>query len=78
MTPQTDALDDRGTTAGHAAEMLQKMLAAFDGSKDKLAVALGRTEDEISHALSGNPEAFDDDLVMKMRGIAKERGIGLE
>lgn len=78
MTPQSEIFDDRGTTAGPAAEMLQKMLAAFDGNKEKLAVALGRTEDEVSHALSGNSEAFDDDLVMKMRGIAKERGINLE
>ena len=78
MTPQSEMLDDRGTTAAHAAEMLQKMLAAFDGNKEKLAIALGRTEDEISHALSGNSTAFDDDLVMKMRGIAKERGIDLE
>jgi hypothetical protein len=78
MTPQPEIFDDRGTTAGGAAEILQKMLAAFDGSKEKLAIALGRTEDEVSHGLSGNSEAFDDDLVMKMRGIAKERGINLE
>ncbi len=77
MTPQANEFDERGTTAGDAARMLQKMRAAFDGSTEKLAIALGRTEEEIQHALSGNAEAFDDDMVMKMRGIAKERGIEL-
>lgn len=77
MTPPTDTFDEQGTTAGQAATMLQKLLYAFENDKEKLAVALGRTQDEIAHALSGNSEAFDDDLVMKMRGLAQQRGIEL-
>ena len=77
MIPQTDGLDDQGTQPGEAAQMLQKLAAAFDHDNEKLAVILGRTTDEITHALSGNAEAFDDDLVMKMRGIAKERGFDI-
>ncbi len=78
MTPETDALDERGTTPGQATEMLQKLLHAFDKDKEKLAVALGRNEEEMAHALAGNSEAFDDDLVMKMRGLAQQRGVNLE
>jgi DNA-nicking Smr family endonuclease len=78
MTPQANQLDDHGTTAGQAAQMLQKMLAAFDKDPAKVAIAMGRSQDEIEHALSGNADAFDDDFVMKMRGIAKERGIEIE
>lgn len=77
MTPQTEKFDEQGTTSGQAAQMLQKLLQAFDNDKEKLAVALGRTQDEMSHALSGNSDAFDDDLVMKMRGLAQQRGIEL-
>lgn len=75
MTPEPEKFDEQGTTAGAAAQMLQKLLHAFDNSKEKLAVALGRSEDEITHALSGNAEAFDDDLVLKMRNLAQIRNI---
>jgi hypothetical protein len=77
MTPQTEKFDEQGTTTGQATEMMQKLLHAFDNDKEKLAVALGRTQDEMAHALSGNSDAFDDDLVMKMRGLAQQRGIEL-
>jgi hypothetical protein len=75
MTPQTGKLDEQGTTVTQATEMLQKLLHGFDNNKETLAVVLGRSKDEIEHALSGNSEAFDDDLVMKMRGIAQQRNI---
>ncbi len=75
MTPEAEQFDEQGTTAGAAAQMLQKLLHAFDNDKEKLAVVLGRTTDEVTHALSGNAEAFDDDLVMKMRGVAQQRNI---
>lgn len=77
MTPDAGKFDELGTNAGDAAQMLQKLLHAFDNDKEKLAVALGRTQDEMTHALSGNAEAFDDDLVMKMRGLALIRNIEL-
>jgi hypothetical protein len=37
---------------------------------------MGRPEDELQRFLSGE-EPIDDDFVMKMRGIAKERGVEL-
>ena len=78
MATERSALDERGTTPEQAAEIAQKLLRAFDNDKEKLAVALGRDEEDVAHALSGNSEAFDDDLVIKMRGLAQQRGINLE
>lgn len=76
MQPEVGKLDSDGTTTGGATQMLQRMLKeGFEGDVKLLAIALGRSQDEVEHALSGNSEAFDDDMVMKMRGIAKERGI---
>ena len=76
MQPEAGKLDDRGTTAGDAARMLQNMLKdGFEGDVKLLAIAMGRSQEEIEHALSGNADAFDDDMVMKMKGIAKERDI---
>ena len=78
MTPETGKLDSDGTTAGGATQMMQKLLnEGFDRDPKTLAIALGRSQEEVENALSGNAEAFDDDLVIKMRGIAKERGIEL-
>ena len=76
MQPEAGKLDDQGTTAGDAARMLQNMLKeGFEGDVKLLAIAMGRSQEEIEHALSGNADAFDDDMVMKMKGIAKERDI---
>ena len=76
MQPEVGKLDDQGTTAGDAARMLQNMLKeGFEGDVKLLAIAMGRSQEEIEHALSGNADAFDDDMVMKMKGIAKERDI---
>ena len=76
MQPETGKLDDQGTTAGSATQMLQRLCReGFEGDAKLLAIALGRSQDEVEHALSGNADAFDDDMVMKMKGIAKERGI---
>lgn len=76
MQPEAGKLDDQGTTASDAARMLQNMLKeGFEGDVKLLAIAMGRSQEEIEHALSGNADAFDDDMVMKMKGIAKERDI---
>jgi hypothetical protein len=41
-----------------------------------LAVALGRPVEEVQGWMAGDTdEPVDDDIVMKARGIAKERGI---
>lgn len=77
MTPQENKLDDHGTTTEQARAMLQKLRDdAFEASDEKVAVALGRTEQEITDTLHGNAE-FDDDLLMKVRGIAQQRGVDL-
>jgi hypothetical protein len=49
----------------------------FDSSDEQLAVALGRPIEEVS-AWTGGAEPVDDDVIMKARGIAKERGISIE
>jgi hypothetical protein len=78
MQPEMEKFDDQGTTAGSATQMLQRLLnEGFERDVKLLAIALGRSQEEVEHALSGNAEAFDDDLMMKMKGIAKERGIEL-
>lgn len=49
----------------------------FGGSVSEAAVVLGRTPEELEAMLNGD-EPVDDDLEMKIRGVAQERGIGLE
>ncbi|MEP6707578.1 MAG: hypothetical protein ABJC05_08665 [Pyrinomonadaceae bacterium] len=51
--------------------------AGFEGSNEKLAIALGRSVEEVLGS-TGGAETVDDDVVMKARGIAKERGIEIE
>lgn len=53
------------------------MIEGFDGNTAELALVLGRTPDEIGNILDGS-EPVDDDLAMKVRGIAQERGISIE
>jgi plasmid maintenance system antidote protein VapI len=79
MTPQqNDALDERGTTPAQARTMIEKLRDnAFDGSDEKLAVALGRTQQEISDILQSET-GLDDDLIMKVRGIAQQRNVNIE
>jgi hypothetical protein len=43
----------------------------------KFAVALGRPVEEVSAWMAGT-EPPDDDIIMKARGIARERGIEIE
>jgi hypothetical protein len=46
----------------------------FDGDNEKLAVALGRSIQQVQGWIDGT-ETIDDDVVMKARGIALNRGI---
>lgn len=70
-----DVIDDIGTTEGKAKEILSDLLFnGFDNEIDLLAIALGRPTEELKEFLEGNQE-IDNDLLMKMRGIAEERGI---
>lgn len=72
------AVDDRGTTQSEGRAILKKLRdEGFDSSDEKLAVALGRPIEEVE-AWTGGSEPVDDDVIMKARGIAKERGLTIE
>jgi hypothetical protein len=72
------AVDDRGTSQTEGRELLERLRdTGFEGSDEKLAIALGRPVEEVQGWMSG-VEPVDDDVVMKARGIAKERGIEIE
>jgi hypothetical protein len=71
-------VDDRGTSQEKAARMLLKLRdRAFDASDEKLAVALGRPVEEVA-GWSAADALIDDDVVMKARGIAMNRGVHIE
>ena len=71
-------VDDKGTDQ----ETAQHMLAAlrdqgFDSDNERFATALGRTIEQVDGMIKGG-ETIDDDVVMKARGIALNRGIKIE
>ena len=71
-------VDDQGTDQNEAQNMLKTLRdQGFDGSDEKFAVALGRTIEQVK-AMIGGTEIIDDDVVMKARGIALNRGIAIE
>ena len=71
-------VDDRGTDAAGGLELLRRLRDNGFGSDDeKFAVALGRPVKEVSAWMEGS-EPPDDDIIMKARGIAQERGIEIE
>ena len=75
MRDETEPLDDQGTSQEEAAEILQILRdELFDGSDEALALALGRTPQEVKAWFSGN-EPIDADVLLKARGIAMERGV---
>jgi hypothetical protein len=77
-TTSSDAVDDRGTSQSEGRAILKRLRdGGFDSSDEKLAVALGRPIEEVE-AWMGGSEPVDDDVIMKARGIAKEREINLE
>ena len=70
--------DDKGTDQAQAKEIIRNLRdRAFDADDDKLAVALGRSTEHVQ-AVIGGSEPADDDLVMKARGIALNRGVEVE
>jgi hypothetical protein len=72
------ALDDRGTDAAGGLEILRRLRdGGFESDDEKLAVALGRPVETVEAWMAGT-EPPDDDIIMKARGIAKERGIEIE
>jgi hypothetical protein len=75
-----EAVDDRGTGQAEGRALLKNLRdRGFDASDEKLALALGRPQEEVAAWVGENEgEPVDDDVVMKARGIAKERGIEIE
>src|SRR6185295_272985 len=70
-------VDDRGTSQDEASRMLLRLRdRAFDSSDEKLALALGRPQEEVEGWHSGM-EPIDDDVVIKARGIAMHRGVDI-
>ena len=71
-------VDDKGTDQQQAQAMLQTLRdQGFDADNDKLAIALGRTVEQVQAMISG-AETIDDDVIMKAKGIALHRGVELE
>ena len=75
---EPNAVDDQGTDQTEGRALLKQLRdAGFQGSDEQLALALGRPLAEVE-GWTGGAEPVDDDVVMKARGIAKERGIDIE
>ena len=73
-----NSIDDKQTTSEQAQSLLSALCEeGFGGNVEKLALALGRDIDEVNDFLSGD-ENIDEDLVMKIRGIAQARDLELE
>ncbi len=78
QTNNENAVDNQGTGQAGGLELLKKLRdQGFEANDQKFAVALGRPVEEIAAWMSGT-EPVDDDIVMKARGIAKERNIAIE
>ena len=78
MKAVEQSIDDRGNNQGHGREMLKNFIdRGFSGSLDQAGTALGWPLDTLQQHLNGEL-AIDDDLAMKMRGIAKERDFTIE
>ncbi len=71
-------LDDRGTSEAAGLEMLKRLRDnGFEADNEKLAVALGRPAKEVAAWMDGSAP-LDDDIIMKARGIATQRGVEIE
>jgi hypothetical protein len=71
-------LDDRGTDAAAGLALLRRLRdEGFEADDEKFSVALGRPVEEVGAWMDGS-EPPDDDIIMKARGIAQERGIEIE
>ena len=71
-------LDDRGTGTLAGLEFLKRLRdSGFDADNEKFALALGRPLEEIEAWMDGS-QPPDDDIIMKARGIAQQRGVTAE
>ena len=74
----TNEVDDRGTSEVEGRAFLKRLRdAGFGGSDEQFALALGRPIEDVRGWMDA-AEPVDDDVVMKARGIAKERGIEID
>jgi len=70
-----ETAQDENTNTGDPQTGLQQLLdKGFGGDTFMLSLALGREEDQIKSMLSGETD-IDEDLEMKIKGIAQERDI---
>ena len=73
-----DALDDQGTNQTEGRAIIKRLRdEGFDGNNEQLALALGRPVEEVE-GWTGGAQPVDDDVLMKARGIAQQRGIEVE
>ena len=74
----SQAVDDQGTNQSEGRALLKRLRdAGFQGSDEQLALALGRPSEEVEGWMGG-AEPVDDDVVMKARGIAMNRGVHVD
>ncbi|MFN6965062.1 MAG: hypothetical protein ACK4S4_15040 [Pyrinomonadaceae bacterium] len=77
-SPQENYVDDRVTGQDKARQMLRLFIDnGFESDLNGAATALGRREEDLKAMLDGSEE-IDDDLAMKMRGMAQNRGFVIE
>jgi len=71
-------VDEQGSEQFDALRLVRNLRdRAFDSSNEKLALALGRPLEEIETITDGGA-IIDDDVIMKARGIAQERGVEVD
>jgi len=78
MEVESNIIDDRGTDQGESQQMLQAFVEnGFEGDEERTGLVLGRPGNEIRDMINGDIP-IDDDMAMRVRGIADERGIQLQ
>lgn len=75
---QEHIVDDAGMDQAEARQMLKGLCDnGFEGDMEKASLVLGRPAGELQEHLDGSAP-IDDDLAMKIKGIAHERNISLD
>lgn len=73
-----NVVDDQGTTESEGRALLKQLRdTGFEGSDEKLAIALGRPVEEVAGLIQASAPV-DDDIIIKARGIAEERGLEID
>ena len=78
MRAVEQSIDDRGNNQERGREILKNFIdRGFNGNLEAAGTALGWPTDKLRQHADGEL-TLDDDLVMKMRGIANERDFTIE